>query len=176
MKKKNLLVVGIVIIAIAVVAALGFLLPQHRTIDDNAPALTVSDAPATDAPAATAAPAADAQTTSAPADPSATEDAPLLYLLVTVQGNIYEPLPLSGEGSFTVRQGEETSNTIHVTSSSVWMEHSTCDNQDCVEQGTVEYATMGSRVLYNMIICLPNQVSLELHTAQSLQEQYNYTP
>ena len=171
--KKNLLVVSIVIVVIAVVAALGFLLPQQRTIDDNAPALTVSDAPAA---TATAAPAADAQTTSATADPSATEEAQPLYLLVTVQGNIYEPLLLTGDGSFTIRQGEETSNTIHVTPTSVWMEHSTCDNQDCVEQGTVEYATMGSRVLYNTIICLPNQVSLELHTAQTLQEQYGYTP
>ena len=94
------------------------------------------------------------------------------YLILTVQGMVYEPLPLTGEGTFTIRQDEETYNTVHITPASVWMEHSSCDNQDCVEQGVVSLENMTSRVLYNMVICLPNQVSLELHTPETLLDAF----
>ena len=97
------------------------------------------------------------------------------YLVMSVRGAIYEPLPLAGEGSFTIKQDENTTNTIHVTPHSVWMEHSTCDNQDCVDQGTVSLENMNDRVLYNMIICLPNEVVLELHTPETLAEVFRVT-
>ena len=64
------------------------------------------------------------------------------------------------------------SNTIHVTPDSIWMEHSTCDNQDCVMQGTVSLDNMETRVLSNMIICLPNEVVLELHTPETLESVF----
>lgn len=88
------------------------------------------------------------------------------YLLVTVGGVTYQPLPLTGEGEFSITQGESGMvNVVHVTPDSIWMADSTCDNHDCVEQGTVTLATMNDRVLGNMIICLPHQVTLELYTA-----------
>ena len=78
----------------------------------------------------------------------------------------YQPLPLTGEGEFSITQGESGMvNVVHVTPDSIWMADSTCDNHDCVEQGTVTLATMNDRVLGNMIICLPHQVTLELYTA-----------
>ena len=158
MNKQNLLVLGVIVALIAVVAVLAVVLPQQRTISDDAPALS-TDAPAastaTSVPSSTETPAADVQSAQA-------------YLLVSVQGVLYEPIPLSEEGSYTVKQGEEMANTIHVTPDSIFMESSTCDNQDCVLQGTVSLDNMETRVLANMIVCLPNQVVLELHTPETL--------
>jgi hypothetical protein len=48
------------------------------------------------------------------------------------------------------------------------MKSSTCDNQDCVLQGTVSLENKYERVLGNMIICLPNEITLELFTPQEL--------
>ena len=43
---------------------------------------------------------------------------------------------------------------------------STCKNQQCIHQGVVSLANRDSRALYNQIICLPNQVILELLTPE----------
>ena len=50
------------------------------------------------------------------------------------------------------------------------MEKSTCENQDCVNQGLVTLENRDARVLYNMIVCLPNQVMLELYTYDEIME------
>lgn len=164
MKKTNLLVVGVVLAVIALIALIAVVAPPTRTIDTDAPAVTVSDTP-TDVPQASSAPeATEAQPTDVPPVEA--------YLIITVQGNIYEPLPLTGEGTFTLRQSDTTFNTVHITPTSMWMEHSSCDNQDCVEQGVVSLENMTERVLYNMVICLPNQVSLELHTPETLMDAF----
>ena len=165
MKKPNILAVGIILAVIVLVALLPMLLPVKRNIDAEAPTVAVTAA-ATAAPvaAASAQPAGDTQAAEIPPVEA--------YLILTVQGNIYEPLPLTGEGTFTIRQDENTFNTIHITPTSMWMEHSSCDNQDCVEQGVVSLQNMSDRVLYNMVICLPNQVSLELHTPETLMDAF----
>jgi len=166
MKKTNLLVLLGCIILIAAIAALAAFMPQTRLLPDDAP--SVADSPSSDQ-LPTAAPSAEA----VPAASSAPVQA---YLVVTVGGMLYEPLPLAGEGSFTISQDENTSNTIRVTPDSIWMEHSSCDNQDCVDQGTVSLENMGTRVLSNMIICLPNEVVLELHTPETLTSTFGITP
>ena len=166
MKRKNWLVVFLAIALIAAVFALAALLPQNRTISPQAPVISP-----------TAAPTQYYQTAAPSAEPAATETpAVSAYLVVTVQGMMYEPLPLAGEGSFTIKQDENTTNTIHVTPDSVWMEHSTCDNQDCVDQGTVSLDNMSTRVLSNMIICLPNEVVLELYTPETLESTFGVVP
>ena len=146
MKKQNLIVLSAAIGLIVLVGALAFLLPENRTVPKDAPAVQVAQEPS-----ATQRPAAEA------------------YLLITVQGVVYEPLPLTGEGSFTLTQGDGAANTVRITPDSVCMEHSTCENQDCVDQGIVTLENMDDRALRNLIICLPNQVTLELHTPESLQ-------
>ena len=170
MKNPNLIAVVVIVLIITAVACLPVFLPQKRTIEAYAPTVAVTAA-ATQAPQATRAPteqpAADAQATEIPEVKA--------YLIITVQGNIYEPLPLTGEGTFTMRQDENTYNTVHITPTSMWMEHSSCDNQDCVEQGVVSLENMTDRVLYNMVICLPNQVSLELHTPETLMDVFGLT-
>lgn len=91
------------------------------------------------------------------------------YLYITVGGEPYQLLPLEGEGQFSLTQGDTGMvNVVHVTPTSVWMADSTCDNQDCVEQGVVSLDSMDGRVLGNMIICLPHQVTLELYTAEEI--------
>ena len=145
MRNKNLWIILAAVALIAAVFAAGMLMkPAPGTISDQQ-IVTITQSP--DAP--------DAE--------------PEAYLLVTVGGVTYQPLPLSGEGEFSLTQGESGMvNTVHVTPDSVWMADSTCDNQDCVEQGTVSLATMNDRVLGNMIICLPHQVTLELYTAEEM--------
>ncbi len=167
MKKPNLLVLIAVILLIAAVAVLAAVIPQKRTISDQALPLSTEEAPVsetTDSPLSDDPSSAQTQTTEA--QPAAA------YLVVTIHGMIYEPIPLAGEGSFTIAQDENTSNTVHVNHDSIWMEHSTCDNQDCVNQGTVSLDNMKKRVLTNMIICLPNDVVLELHTPETLEATF----
>lgn len=91
-----------------------------------------------------------------------------LYLLVTAGNTTYAPILLDEENRFTLSQGEEMVNVIHVTPVSVWMESATCDNQDCVEQGIVTAENRATRVLGNTIVCLPHRVLLELFTADEL--------
>lgn len=113
-----------------------------------------------------------AQTTDAPAETEATaEDAARAnaYLVVTVADAIYEPIPLAEEGRFTVTRGEHV-NVIEVTADSVRMAESNCENQDCVYQGTVTLENKDERVLQHMILCLPNEVILELYTYEELQQ------
>ena len=41
-----------------------------------------------------------------------------------------------------------------------------------MKQGTVTLENRDERILYNMIICLPNQVMLELYTPEEVLEMY----
>ena len=45
-----------------------------------------------------------------------------------------------------------------------------CPGRDCVEQGEVTLENRGERILGNMIICLPNQVCLQLYTPEEVLE------
>ena len=55
---------------------------------------------------------------------------------------------------------------VSVTARGAVMQFSTCDNQSCVQQGEVTLDNRDSRVLGNMIICLPNEVILEVLTPE----------
>lgn len=93
------------------------------------------------------------------------------YMLLTVHGIPYDIIPLRDNGEFVLTQSDiGATNTIHTTKYSAWMAHSTCDNQDCVEQGIVSLDNIKERILGNMIICLPNGLMVELLTAEELAE------
>ena len=99
------------------------------------------------------------------------------YVLVsTATQSGWLPLPEEGEYSVPLRQvlpdGTECENVIHLTPDGVYMEDSTCEGHDCVKQGTVTLENRDERILYNMIICLPNQVMLELYTPEEVLEMY----
>ena len=93
------------------------------------------------------------------------------YLVMEVAGTLYEPIALTEEGRFTITRGDMV-NEIAVTKDSVTMHASTCDNQDCVLQGTVSLANRNDRVLQNMILCLPHEVILALHTEDEVREMF----
>ena len=97
------------------------------------------------------------------------------YVLVTTATQSgWLPLPEEGEVSYPLRQllpnGTEAVNTIHLTPEGVYMEDSTCEGHDCVQQGEVTLDNRTERILGNMIICLPNQVTLQLYTPEELLE------
>lgn len=93
------------------------------------------------------------------------------YLVITVAGETYEPIRLDGAGKYTVTRGDKV-NVVEVTENSIRMHSSTCDNQDCVLQGTVTLENRADRVLQNMILCLPNEVVLELLTETEARQDY----
>ncbi|MBQ9252483.1 MAG: NusG domain II-containing protein [Clostridia bacterium] len=99
------------------------------------------------------------------------------YILVTsptLSG--WLPLPESEDYLFPLNQtlpdGSQVENILHVTPEGVYMESSSCENQDCIHQGTVTLENRNDRILYNMIICLPNQVTLQLFTPEEVLQMY----
>ena len=101
-------------------------------------------------------------------------------VVVVTAGNESRVFPVTGSDyafSVTLHQtdGTETTNVIHITADGVYMQESTCDNQDCVEQGTVTLANRDERALYNMIVCLPNNVMIELYTPEELVALFTTT-
>ena len=198
MSKKNRLIIGLTLLIIVLVAVAAIVVPQQRTLSADAPALgtdngevvvvtpeqeTITVTPmVTDAPTETPteepseAPT-DAETAEATDTPTETAKAasvvqePKAYLLVIIGDAVYQPVPLTGDGDYTVTQkaiGAE--NKIHVTAESIQMSSANCDNQDCVEQGEVSLSNREERLLGNMIICLPNNVTLELLTPAEAEE------
>ena len=84
------------------------------------------------------------------------------------------PLPETEEVSYPIKQawtdGTETENILHLTPNGFYMESSTCDNQNCVNEGEVNFENRETRVLLNCVVCLPNQVMAELYSAEEVQE------
>lgn len=154
--------------------------PEQETITvtpmvTDAPTQTPTEAP-TEEPTATEA-STEAETAEATDAPTETAKAasvvqePKAYLLVIIGDAVYQPVPLTGDGDYTVTQkaiGAE--NKIHVTAESIQMSSANCDNQDCVDQGEVSLSNREERLLGNMIICLPNNVTLELLTPAEAEE------
>lgn len=98
------------------------------------------------------------------------------YLRVVTNSGEYDLIPLITDAQFKLTQGENMENVIEIGVNSVKMHSSTCDNQDCVNQGEITLENRDERVLFDMIICLPNQVMLQLlsaEEAQTLWESYN---
>jgi len=91
---------------------------------------------------------------------------PKAYLRVQVGSEVLPLLPLTDGGEYEVDQGNGRVNVIHTTATGAVMHSSTCDNQSCVEQGEVTLDNRDSRVLAGLIICLPNEVVLELLTPE----------
>lgn len=95
-------------------------------------------------------------------------DSPILkasetgYVRIQVDNRFYRMLPLSGEGAFPIAQGKGKINVVEIKDGAVRMLSSTCKNQNCVHQGKVTLENRDTRPLFNAIVCLPNQVLVEL--------------
>lgn len=70
------------------------------------------------------------------------------------------PLQLSRTGE----NGKEIRNVVVLFPEGAYMQSSTCENQDCVHQGQVTLSNKEKRALQNMILCLPNEVIIELYS------------
>lgn len=175
--KKNLIVIAALIALIALVAVVAALLkpelnPTLGTLTADPTAVPVAMQTATAVPEVTAVPEATeapSATAAAEASSETTREPAKGFLVVQVAGAMYEPIPLYEAGRYTITRGDLV-NTIEVTPDSIRMHESSCDNQDCVEQGTVTLENKSKRVLQNMIICLPNEVVLELYTPEELTQ------
>jgi len=88
------------------------------------------------------------------------------YLRVQVGDQVWDPIPLADGDEYTIAQPDGKTNVVHVTATGAVMHSSTCDNQSCVQQGEVTLENRDMRVLSNMIICLPNEVILEVLTPE----------
>lgn len=194
LKKKDLLIIAVVLLAAVALFAGSKMLPKTdlstKTADvtlapdaveylDETPAPTATDAPeaaqtpestaepvATEAPAATEAPEATDAPQSAnmvgPMMPKQTEKV-RGHVVITVAGRQYgDPIPMDRDKIITVKQENGAINRIHITPEYVEMESSTCENQDCIGEGEVNVNTYKDRILSTYIICLPNQVTIEM--------------
>ena len=112
------------------------------------------------------------ETTVEPTSSEAPQPAKGYVLVSTATQSGWLPLPEEGEASYPLRQilpdGTEAENVIHLTPDGVYMEDSTCEGHDCVDQGVVTLENRMDRILGNMIICLPNQVTLQLYTPEEI--------
>ena len=171
--KRNGLWCNVLIVAalLLIVAVLMVVLRRNSpaNVDANAPLLplTATEAP-TEAPTELA-----TSTPEAAATPEITATPDLsqvkAFLVVTVGDKTYQPIPLTEEGYYRFRHGD-CINIVHVTPTSIDMHEANCDNQDCVEQGEVTLENKDTRILGNMIICLPNQVTLQLYSRDELMD------
>ena len=85
------------------------------------------------------------------------------YVVITVAGRQYgDPIPMDRDKIITIKQDNGDINKIHITPEYVVMESSTCENQDCIGEGEVNVNTYKDRILSTYIICLPNQVTIEM--------------
>ena len=113
-----------------------------------------------------------AEPTAEPEGETAPSPAPGYVLVTTATQAGWLPLPEEGEYSYDLKQvlpdGTEAVNVIHLSPEGVYMEDSTCENHDCVDQGEVTLTNKQDRILGNMIICLPNQVVLQLFTPEEV--------
>ena len=92
------------------------------------------------------------------------------YLRVQVGSEVWPLIPLKDGGEYVVEQENGRRNVIHTTETGIVMHFSTCDNQNCVDQGAVTLDNRENRVLGSLIVCLPNEIVLELVAPEEAQE------
>lgn len=83
-------------------------------------------------------------------------------VVVYIGSEVYQRVPLGKAQTIVVDQGDGKVNELNITEDGAVMHSATCHNQDCIKQGEVTLDNYKSRVLGSWIICLPNQVSVEL--------------
>ena len=98
------------------------------------------------------------------------------YLRISVNNRMYEPIPLQEDFSVDILREGGYRNEVINTSGTVSMSFSTCDNQLCVHQGGVSVDNRDLRALYNQIVCLPNEVLLEVLDEKEVMSFYGEQP
>ena len=81
---------------------------------------------------------------------------------IYVGSDLYATVPLGEPQEIRVEQENGCVNVVAVTEDGAYMKSSSCDNQLCVQQGMVTLENWQLRMLGRQIICLPNQVVVEI--------------
>ena len=89
---------------------------------------------------------------------------------VYVDGTLYAKKPLAQDGEIRVEQEDGSVNVIVIRDGSVHMAYSSCENQLCVQQGSVSAKNRFFRALGSQIVCLPNRVMIELEGGGNLPQ------
>ena len=89
-------------------------------------------------------------------------DAEESMVIVTLDGEEIDRVPLSAPRTVTIEQPDGSVNVVEVSDHGAVMLSSTCDNQLCVHMGEVTVDNWEFRPNQAFIICLPNRVSVEL--------------
>jgi hypothetical protein len=76
-------------------------------------------------------------------------------LLITVNGEEYDTIPLNKDTTYTVKVDENDWNTFIVKDGVVDMIDASCPDKLCVNHSDIEYN-------HETIVCLPNRVVLEV--------------
>ncbi len=83
------------------------------------------------------------------------------YVVIYVNGEVYKTVNLN-EPQIVVIDKNDHHNEIEITEEGVKMLASSCDNQICVMQGEATLENMETRIMGGWIVCLPNEISIEL--------------
>ena len=86
----------------------------------------------------------------------------ITYADIYVGDALYEVVPLNEDAVITVDQGDGKVNYVEVKDGSIFMADSTCTDHLCVQQGSMDPHNYEDRPMLNWIICLPNQVTVQL--------------
>ncbi|MBQ2834578.1 MAG: NusG domain II-containing protein [Clostridia bacterium] len=137
-------------------------------IETPAPIAEPTKAPVSvETEAGTAEPSAPEKTEAAGPMPPKKAETVRGHVLLTVGGRQYgDPIPMDRDKIITLQQEDGRINKVHITPEKVYMEFSTCDNQDCVGQGEIHVDTYKDRILGTFVICLPNNVTVEMVPAE----------
>lgn len=187
-KKKDSLIIGAVLLIAVVLFIVSRVMPKtdlnQKTADvtlapdavEYLDATPEASAEPTESPKATPEPTAvpeetaPAEATEAPQSANMMGPMPVPqteevkgHVIITVGGRQYgDPIPMDRDKIITIRQENGEINKIRITPDSVDMEYSTCENQDCIGEGTITLDNYNERILGTWIICLPNQVTIEM--------------
>lgn len=81
---------------------------------------------------------------------------------ILVSSYVYKEVSLDEDQVIEIDQGNGVVNHVEVKDGAIFMSDSSCPDQQCVDQGEITMENYEERVLRNWVICLPNQVTIEL--------------
>lgn len=81
---------------------------------------------------------------------------------IYLHGEVYKQVSADDYQTITIDQGDGKVNVIVIDESGVRMDSSTCKNQLCVRQGTIDPHNRDGAEFGNWIICMPNGVAIEI--------------
>lgn len=86
----------------------------------------------------------------------------ITYVDIYVNEQLYEVAPLNEDTVVTIDQGNGKVNYVEIKDGQVFMADSTCHDHLCITQGAMDPENYLDRPMLNWIICLPNQVTVQL--------------